>query len=111
MNNQLIKLKFIYDGQKENSVNCKPDEKIKEVCQKFTKQNLINFNKAQFILSGKVLEKKDYDNPISQFVSSLAPYNLVILVVNSSKTTDTSTLKNKNNPDNSNNQTNNISMD
>ena len=29
MNNQLIKVKFIYDGQKENSVNCKPDEKIK----------------------------------------------------------------------------------
>ena len=67
---------------------------------------MIDFNKAQFILSGKVLEKKDYDKPISQFVSSLAPYNLVILVVNSSKITDISTLKNKNNPDNSNNQTN-----
>ena len=58
MNNQLIKVKFIYDDQKKNSVNCKPDEKIKEVCLKFTKQNLIDFNKAQFILSGKVLEKK-----------------------------------------------------
>ena len=106
MNNQLIKVKFIYDDQKTNSVNCKLDEKIKEVCQKFTKQNLIDFNKVQFLLSGKVLEKNDYDKPLSQFFSSSTPYNLVLLVVDSSKMTDIITLKNKNVPDNSNNQTN-----
>ena len=78
-----ITLKFIFvETQKKFELTCKPDEKIVEICQKFSKKYQLDLNKIFFLLEGRKLEKSDYEKSISEFVSLSNSGDLNILICN-----------------------------
>ena len=78
-----ITLKFIFvETQKKFELTCKPDEKIAEICQKFSKKYQLDLNKIFFLLEGRKLEKSDYEKSISEFVSLSNSEDLNILICN-----------------------------
>ena len=78
-----ITLKFIFvETQKKFELTCKPDEKIVEICQKFSKKYQLDLYKIFFLLEGRKLEKSDYEKSISEFVSLSNSEDLNILICN-----------------------------
>jgi len=75
-----IAIQFNYDGE-DMTFNCKPDEKIKNICKKISEHFDIDFGKLGFLLNGILLKKEDFDKPIKSFVSSFNPLSLGMLVV------------------------------
>ena len=69
MNRNQIEIRFLSSSKEIGKSFHNSNEKIKEVFKKFTNQTNINFNAAKFLLNEKILNKEDYDKPISHFAS------------------------------------------
>ena len=76
-----IAIRFISsETQDEYELTCKPDEKVIEVFQKFSKENKFDFNKIFFLFEGNKLKKSDYEKPISDIIPSSNSGNLNVLI-------------------------------
>jgi len=60
-----IKVIFNFNQQNDEFI-CKSNEKIENVCKKFTYERAINFNSVFFLVNGKKLFKEDYKKTIAQ---------------------------------------------
>ena len=79
MEDNKIKSIFKYKSQKIQIIY-KPDDKIKEICQKAAEQNELDFEKIHFSYDGQYLITEDYDKPLRQFVSSHNSNTLSFLI-------------------------------
>ena len=86
MNDNEIKITFIYESQQEEILICKPDEKMKEICLKIATKVNRDFNSLVFLFNGKPIDNSNYDKPINNYISDLNSV-LKILVYNSPKST------------------------
>ena len=80
MNSNVIKVTFTYNGEKKGPYIHNINDKIKEICLKFTEEEKINFDELMFVAEGRSMNEEYYDKPISKIASEDDKTDLNILV-------------------------------
>ena len=80
MSNREITVKFTYEAEDKGSLKCKPEEKIKDVCQKFASENGIDFNNVNILFKGTALVESNSNKTLDQLISNIDQDVLKVMI-------------------------------
>ena len=80
MENKEITVHFNYNAQPQESLVCKSNETIENVCRAIASKKNLNFDSVYFLLKGNNLDESQYQKPVSDFLGKLSEGNLYILL-------------------------------
>ena len=75
-----IKVHLKYESHRIETMICKPNEKLRDICLSFSEKNHFSFDSVIFILNGIKINQEDFNNPLKIFINKLDKNNVYILI-------------------------------
>ena len=85
MAKQEITVHFSYNAEPQETLKCKSNEPIENVCKEIASRKNLNFNSIYFLLGGMRLDSSQYQKPVSDYISKLYEGHLIILLYDAEK--------------------------